>query len=194
MFQWNADGTKFAQLTIAKTGSHHILSLAEAMARGLPPALIVAQASAHTSPTEGSESLVVGYIQAAAVIARVDAVSAGYLAADAAGALRLPPVKHLADLDLIAANQFNMLAEYVVDNLSDADWIYTEPAVAVSELVLSNLASRFHHPTTDADYNTAYRNVVLSLLTAERIQFVYQRDGLGAVTKLIDALKHMGRI
>jgi len=194
VFQWNADGTEFAQITIAKTGSHHILSLAEAIARGLSVAHVATQASAHTTPSEGTESTVVGYIQAAAIIARVNPVSAGYLVTDSSGALRLPVVKHLGNIDLIAAGQFNMLAEYVVDNLSDSDWIYTEPAVSISEVVLSTLASRFQHATTDADYNTAYRNVVLSQLTAERIQFVFQRDGLEAVAKLIDSLKRLGRI
>jgi len=194
VFQWNADGTEFAQMTIAATGSHHILSLAEAIARGLSPAHVATQASAHTTPTEGTEPTVVGYIQAAAIIARVDPVSAGYLVADSTGKLRLPVVKHLGDIDLVAAGQFNMLAEYVVDNLSDSDWTYTEPAVSLAELVLSNLASRFHHATTDADYNTAYRNVVLSALTAERIQFVFERKGLEAVAKLIDALKRQGQI
>ena len=190
VFQWNADGTEFAQLTIAGTGSHHILGLAESIARGLSPALVAAQASAHTPPTVGNEAAVAGYIQAAAIIARVNPVSTGYLVLDAKGKARLPAVKHLGDIDLPAAGQVNLLAEYMVDNLSDSDWVYTESAVGISEVVLSKLADRYHHTTTDADYNTCYRNVVLAELTAERIQFTFQREGLEAVAKLIDGLNH----
>ena len=36
VFQWNSDGTEFEEQTIAETGAHHILGLAETMKRGLP--------------------------------------------------------------------------------------------------------------------------------------------------------------
>src|SRR5258707_64586 len=51
VFQWNADGTEFTELNFggtgtndnnggaggSRTGGHHIMSIAETMARGLPP-------------------------------------------------------------------------------------------------------------------------------------------------------------
>src|SRR5258708_7024846 len=80
VFQWNADGTEFAELNFggtgvndnvgqpgdSRTGAHHILGVAETMARGLPPALVIAQASAHSNPTLGNEFKVVNWLRAAA--------------------------------------------------------------------------------------------------------------------------------
>jgi hypothetical protein len=194
VFQWNADGTEFAQMTIAGSGSHHILGLAEAIARGLPPDHVAAQASAHNPPTGGAEGLVVGWIQAAALIARVDAVARGYLTTDANGKLRLPAVHHLGDVDLPSAGLMNLMAEYVVDTMSDADWIYTETALSIAETLIAQLAPRFGYDSTAASYNVKYRNVVLSNLTAERLEMVYQRDGLEAVARMIDSLHRRGRI
>ena len=61
------------------TGGHHILSLAEAMVRGFSPAFVDVQACAHSTPTEGNESRVVAWIEAAAIIARQDPIAKGYL-------------------------------------------------------------------------------------------------------------------
>ncbi len=70
VYQWNADWTEFKELPLggngktdnygapgdSRTGGHHILGLAETMARHLAPELIVAQASAHCAvPTKNSE-------------------------------------------------------------------------------------------------------------------------------------------
>jgi hypothetical protein len=51
-------------------GGHHILSVAESMARGLPQLMVVTQASAHSAPTLGNEFRVVNTLRAAANIAR----------------------------------------------------------------------------------------------------------------------------
>lgn len=194
VFQWNGDGSEFAQMAIAGTGSHHVLGLAEAMARALPAEYVIAQASAHTAPTGGNEGQVVGWLRAAAIIARVDPVAKGYLVTDPAGRLRLPAVHRLGDVDLLAAGQLNLMAEYVVDTLSDADWILTESALSIAETLVARLAQRFGHDPAAPEYNVAYRNVVLAELTAERIHAVYQRGGLEAVARLIAALKHRGVI
>lgn len=194
VFQWNADGSEFAQISIANTGSHHILGLAEAIARGLPPDHVVTQASAHNTPTEGNEALVVGWIQAAAIIARVDPVAHGYLMRDPSGTLRLPAVHRLGDVDLLAANQMNVLAEYVIDNISDSDWTYTEPSLSIAEALLARLAPRFGYNPTAANYNVAYRNVVFADLTAERLHIVYQKEGIDAVTKLVNSVRRHGHI
>src|SRR5215831_10591302 len=106
VFQWNADGTEFAELNFggtgtldafgspgdSRTGGHHILSVAESMKRGLPPELVITQASAHSAPTLGNEFKVVNWLRAAAIVARIDPVAKGYLAADGQGNLRLPPL------------------------------------------------------------------------------------------------------
>ena len=65
VFQWNADGSEFAEFNFggngttdawgatgdARTAGHHLLGIAEAMARGLSPLMVVTQASAHSAPT-----------------------------------------------------------------------------------------------------------------------------------------------
>ena len=51
----------------------------------LKPDLVVTQASAHAGPTGGDEAKVVRWLQAAAMIARVDPVARGYLKDDRLG-------------------------------------------------------------------------------------------------------------
>jgi hypothetical protein len=195
VFQWNLDGSEFAELNFggtgvadnygtagdSRTGAHHILGVAETIVRGLSPELVISQASAHSTLTSGNEYKVVNWIRAAAIIARVDPVAKGYLYRDSSNQLRLPPLGRLGDVNLTAAGQPYVLAEYELHNLSDADSILTGPAVSDVEVVLKALAPAFGVHTTDADYNTRYRNPVLSYLTAERLLILYSRGGLTAV-------------
>src|SRR5262249_24366485 len=69
VFQWNSDGTEFAELNFgvngtndnygtvggSRTGGHHIIGIAEMMARGLTPDVVITMASAHSNPTSGNE-------------------------------------------------------------------------------------------------------------------------------------------
>jgi hypothetical protein len=87
VFQWNEDGTEFTELDTggngktdnygvrgtSKTGGHHIIGVAETMARKLPPAFVVTQASAHGSPTSGNEFQVVNWIRAASILTYLSA-------------------------------------------------------------------------------------------------------------------------
>src|SRR5215813_8585101 len=83
VFQWNANGTEFIELNFggtgtgdgfggaagdSRTGGHHIITIAEEMARGLNPAFVITQASAHSAPTGGNEYKVVNWLRAAAII------------------------------------------------------------------------------------------------------------------------------
>jgi hypothetical protein len=209
VFQWNADGSEFKEFSFggngktdafgaagdSRTGGHHIMSVAEAMARGLAPDMVIAQASAHSTPTGGNEYKVVNWLRAAAIIARVDPIAAGYLHRDAAGNLRLPPLRRLGEVNLEAATpaQGNILPEYVIHNLSDADFILTGPVVTESETLLRTLAPRYGYDPADvARYNWSYRNVALAQLSAERIAFVYQRGGLTALRAELDVLHARG--
>lgn len=209
VFQWNADGSEFKEFNFggngttdafgaagdSRTGGHHIMSVAEAMARALAPDMVITQASAHSAPTGGNEFKVVNWLRAAAIIARVDPVAAGYLHRDTAGNLRLPPLRRLGDLDLESSSppQLNFLPEYVIHNLSDADFILTGPVVTESETILRTLAPRYGFDPADVTrYNWSFRNVALSQLSAERIAFVYQRGGLAAVQAELDVLRSRG--
>jgi len=211
VFQWNADGTEFAEFNFggngatdnngaagdSRTGAHHIIGVAESMARGLPPKFVIMQASAHSNPTSGNEYKVVNWLRAAAILAGIDPVAKGYLRKDGAGNPRLPAVQHLGDIDLNAAtpSQVNAPAEYQLHNLSDADFTQTGPSVAVAQLVLANLAPAFgYDPADAARYNTHYRNPALAHLSAERIYILYTAGGLNAVRTELHHLRSRGVI
>jgi hypothetical protein len=192
VFQWNADGSEFAELHIAGTGGHHILGVAETMKRGFSPELVVTQASAHTGPTEGNEAKVVNWLRAAATIARIDPVARGYLRVDQEGQLRLPAVRALGSIDLNAAGRTNLLVEYVLHNLSDADWILAEPAIDIAELLLRTLAPEFGYNAANGDYLNRFRNPALTYLSAERLLMLYGSGGVPAVRAELRRLQARG--
>jgi hypothetical protein len=209
VFQWNADGTEFQELNFggngitdnngaagnSKTGGHHIMSVAEAMSRGLSPAFVITQASAHSAPTSGNEYKVVNWLRAAAILAQIDPVANGYLETDAQGNLRLPVLRKLGDIDLLGAGQMNLLAEYTLHNLSDADFTYSGPAVTTAQVILQTLAPRYgYDPANASVYNNKYRNPALSFLTGERILILYSGQGLAAVQAELDKLRSAGII
>ena len=211
VFQWNADGSEYTEMNFggngktdawgaagtSKTGGHHILGVAEGMARGMPPAFLIAHASAHGAPNAGNEFSVVNWLRAAAIITGTDPVERGYLMKDALGRLRLPPVRQLGSINVLASlpNQSNLLYEYVLQNLSDADYTYTGPAVVQGELFLRTLAPKFGYDPADATrYNTEYRNPVLTHLSAERVFILYATGGLPRVEQEISKLKTLGLV
>jgi hypothetical protein len=206
VFQWNADGTEFQELNFggntqtdnygaagdSTTGGHHIIGGAEAMKRGLSPAFIISQLSAHSAPTSGNEFKVVNWIRAAAILAQVDPVAQGYLYKDSMGRLRLPPLRQLGSIDLIKGSlgHTNTLTEYVLHNLSDSDFNMTGPAVTEIQTVLAAVASQFgYDPTATATYNNQFRNPVLSNLTAERLFAIYGNSGTAGVAAQITKIQ-----
>ena len=101
--------------------------------------LIITQASAHSAPTSGNEFKVVNWIRAAAIVARLNPVAKGYLVQDSHGNYRLPALKKTGEVDLNAAGQTNILTEYELHNLSDADFTFSGPAVAADQSELQAL-------------------------------------------------------
>lgn len=204
VFQWNADGTEFPELNFggngvtdnngqpgnSKTGGHHIIGVAEAIARGLSPAFVITQASAHSNPTSGNEYKVVNWIRAAAIMAQIDPVAKGYLIVDAKGNFRLPALRKLGDVDLADLGQTNVLAEYTLHNLSDADFTYSGPAITAAQTILQTLAPRYgYDPANASVYNNSYRNPALSFLTGEHILMLYSGRGLAGVQAELDGLR-----
>jgi len=205
VFQWNADGTEFTELNFggngttdawgaagdSRTGGHHILSIAEAMKRGLSPILVITQASAHSAPTSGNEYKVVNWLRAAAIIAQIDPVDSGYLALDSNNTLRLPALRQLDNgVDLNASGQTNLLVEYALHNLSDADFNLSGPSVSEAEVLLANVASTFGYSPADTTiYNSKYRNVVLANLSAERLLMIYGNSGIDGVVVEVQKLR-----
>ena len=206
VFQWNANGTEFIEYNFggtgtndnygapgdSRTGGHHILTIAEEMARGLSPAFVITQASAHSAPTSGNEYKVVNWLRAGAIIARIDPVAAGYLTTDAKGHLRLPPLQQLGNgVNLTAAGQTNVLVEYTLHNLSDADFTYSGPAIVADNTLLAAIAPSFGYDPSAAGYYVNFRNPVLSYLTAERLLITYQNGGLAAVRQEVQKLRDL---
>lgn len=211
VFQWNADGSEYAEMNFGgagkndawgspgstKTGGHHLMGVAESIARGMPVPFVIAQASAHGAPNAGNEFNAVNWIRTASILANVDPVERGYLVKDPAGRLRLAPVRKLGSINILASlpNQSNLLYEYVLHNLSDADYTFTGPAVVQGELFLRTVAPKFGYDPADATrYNTEFRNVALSNLGAERVQILYANGGIERVEQEITKLKTAGLI
>lgn len=188
VFQWNGDGTEFQELNFGgagslKTGAHHILGIAEAIARGLSPEFVIALASAHST----NEERVAAWIRAAAVIARVDPVARGFLQRDSAHRLRPAAVRQLGA-------DSNMLIEIVIHNLSDSDFTLTGPALSDVETMLAAIAPQFGFDAKrPSDYNNRFRNVVLSNFSAERLLMIYGNSGVDGVTAEISKLHTLRR-
>jgi len=207
VFQWNGDGTEFTELNFggagstdnygaagdSRTGGHHILSIAETMARGLSPLFVITQASAHSAPSLGNEYKVVNWLRAAAIMAQIDPVAKGYLVVDGNGHLRLPPLAALgAGVNLPAAGQTNLLVEYQIHNLSDADFINSIPAVTQVQVLLQQIAPKFGYDASDvARYNNFFRNVVFAYLSPERLMIVYDKGGLEELVEEVGKLRRL---
>jgi hypothetical protein len=204
VFQWNADGSEFIELNFggtgvndnfgaagdSRTGAHHIITIAEEMKRGLSPVFVITMACAHSAPTSGNEYKVVNWLRAGAIIAQIDAVAAGYLYKDSNGNLRLPPLRQLDNnVNLNAAGQTNVLAEYTLHNLSDADFTYSGPAVDAVNVLLQSIAPQFGFHASDANYLNEFRNPVLSNFTGERLLMLYSKGGIDAVTDEVQKLR-----
>jgi hypothetical protein len=211
VFQWNGDGSEFQEFNFggagvndnngapgdSRTGGHHIMSVAESMKRGLPPAFVITQACAHSAPTSGNEFKVVNWLRAAAIMAQIDPVAKGYLTVDGHGNFRLPALRQLGSINLLNAtpSQTNLLAEYTLHNLSDADFTYSGPAVGTVEVVLQQLAPSFgFNPADTSNYNNKFRNPVLSFSSAERLLVLYSQKGLDGVQGQLQELREQGVI
>jgi hypothetical protein len=207
VFQWNGDGTEFIELNFggsgtndnfgapgdSRTGGHHIMSIAETMARGLSPLLVITQACAHSAPSLGNEYKVVNWLRAAAIMAQIDPVAKGYLVVDGNGHLRLPPLAALgAGVNLNAAGQTNLLVEYQIHNLSDADFVNSIPAVTQVQVLLQQIAPKFgYDPADTSRYNNFFRNVVLAYLSPERLMMIYDKGGLEEVVDEVSKLRRL---
>jgi hypothetical protein len=138
---------------------------------------------------------VVNWLRAGAIIAQIDPVAAGYLYVDTVGNLRLPPLRQLGNnVNLNTAGQTNVLAEYTLHNLSDADFTYSGPAVDIDNVLLQSIAPQFGINPADPNYNLIFRNPVFSFFTAERLTIIYSEQGIGGVEKSVQKLRDAGII
>jgi hypothetical protein len=174
VFQWQTDASALPEYTVAGTGDHHILGIAESLYRGLPPDVVVAQACAHDNPgTPEDEAKVVGYLKAGAIIAGVNPVLAGLLTSD--GKTVVQPRK----------------IEGFVTHLGDHDWVLAVPAAHWTIDLLGEIA-REDYQMTAADLKTAkfnsFRNYVFSQTTMIGLHQTHAMGGRDAVRASVHAL------
>lgn len=144
VFQWQKDQASLPEYTIAATGAHHILSIAEVIYRGFPVEEIVAQACAHTIPTGKDEQVVAGYLKAAAIIAGKDAVKLGLVNSD-----NTIPTPHKQE-------------GYIV-SLGDHDFVLSSPACQKSVAILKQIAAKDYGMTKaelDGEHFNRFRNYI----------------------------------
>lgn len=144
VFQWQKDQASLPEYTIAATGAHHILSIAEVIYRGFPVEEIVAQACAHTIPTGKDEQVVAGYLKAAAIIAGKDAVKLGLVNSD-----NTIPAPHKQE-------------GYIV-SLGDHDFVLSSLACQKSVAILKQIAAKDYGMTKaelEGEHFNRFRNYI----------------------------------
>ena len=144
VFQWQKDQASLPEYTIAATGAHHILSIAEVIYSGFPVEEIVAQACAHTIPTGKDEQVVAGYLKAAAIIAGKDAVKLGLVNSD-----NTIPTPHKQE-------------GYIV-SLGDHDFVLSSPACQKSVAILKQIAAKDYGMTKaelEGEHFNRFRNYI----------------------------------
>ncbi|WP_415713814.1 metal-dependent phosphohydrolase [Maridesulfovibrio sp.] len=174
VFQWQKDGSSRNENKLAGTGEHHVLGVAESIVRGLPAEVCVAQACAHNHPGfSKDEEGPVRWLKAASIIADVDPVKYGLLAADGK---TLPLQRSM---------------EAFVTHLGDHDWVLTVPAAkwlipAMEEIAVED------YGMSKADLKSAkfyaFRNAVFSQATIMALYHLMQKDGKEALRKQVHAI------
>lgn len=171
-FQWQDHRLINFESRIAGTGSHHVIGLAEAMARHLPPRFIIAQACAHALPDDNGGANVTGWLKAAAIIARVDPVKAGLLS-EKNGTLTA-----------------SFGPECHVNFLSDQSWSSEGPALKNARAILAELSGEFGYTKSDAGRYAAYENTALAIYGADAIAL----SPVEKVKAMLATLHQQGRI
>lgn len=174
VFQWGGDGSSRTELKLAGTGEHHVYSIAESIARGLPAEICVAQACAHNHPgTAKDEAEVVGWIQAAAILLGIDPAAKGFLAADGK---TLPLPRRM---------------ENFVCHLGDHDYVLSVPAVQWLLPEMQAIAKEKYRMSDDdlrgKKFN-AFRNYAFSQATAMTLYHQYSTEGKTGLTEKLTAM------
>ncbi|EPR44589.1 hypothetical protein dsx2_1548 [Desulfovibrio sp. X2] len=163
VFQWEGSGACRTELSLAGTGEHHVLGVAESIVRGVPARMVVAQACAHNHPgSPADEAQVVGWLKAASIIVGVDPEKAGLLAP---GGATLPLPRRM---------------EGFVCHLGDHDWVFTVPAAKAMIAELGDLAKERYgidDVSASSKHFNNFRNYVFSQATIESLYETYAVKG-----------------
>ena len=174
VFQWGSDGSSRTELKLAGTGEHHVYSVAESLARGLPTEICIAQACAHNHPgTAKDEADVVNWLQAAAILVGVDPVAKGLLAGDGK---TLPLPRKM---------------EGFVCHLGDHDYVLSVPVVQWLLPEMQTIAKEKYR-MSDEDLRgkkfNAFRNQAFSQATAMNLYQHYAVSGKAGLTEKLTSM------
>ena len=169
--QWRPDGSYRADYPVAGKGGHLVMSLAESIERGLPAAVILAQACAHTAPnTPENEAAVVGWLTAACLMAERDPAELGLL--DETRAALPKPHRQ----------------EWFAVHFGDGDYVLSMPAAKRAVELLKRLAveaySMNEADLTGAKFN-AFRNYLGAHLSFMTIDELNAAGGFEAVREAV---------
>jgi hypothetical protein len=174
VFGWNDDGTTYDELTIAGTGGHHVLSGAEAIARGHEPRFVTTLLSAHAAPSLGDESKVVAWCRAAAIVANVDPIAYGLVKRDgSAYALAADPVP----------------LEAFVNYLSDHDYVLSVHAMHVVAPRLQQRWARQPGLAGLAPTFPWYRSMILTRTSVIALYDTLARTGTDAFDRTLQRVE-----
>lgn len=203
--QWGADGRaatevrlgglgqkdRFGQPGDSRTGAHHILSVAESMARELPAEMVVAQAGSHAALTGGDAYKIINWLRAAAILAAVDPVKRGYLVEGKSGHLELAQFGHEGAYVREVDGAWSPTA--ILAHMADSNWVMAEPSMKLADEILLQIGTDFgYDPKTSDVYFSRFRNGVLAQLSAERIVSLNSAGGLAAVRSEVKMLQQKG--
>ncbi len=174
VFQWQKDNACRVENSLAGTGEHHILSLAESIHRGLSPELVIAQAGAHNPPsTPENEAAVVNWLKAAAMVAGKDPIQLGLIAKDGK-TLPLP-----------------RQTEAFITHVADHDYVLSVPCVQWLLPVLKNIAEKVYgiqgQDLEGKPFNNL-RNYVFAQVTAMSLYHTYAQEKETGVEKVMLSL------
>ena len=168
---WQSDGSFRADYPVAGKGGHLVMSLAEAVVRSLPPAVILAQACAHTAPnTAENEAAVVRWLTAACLMAERDPVELGLLEETR---LALPRSHR---------------QEWFAVHFGDSDYVLSMPAAKRAVALLRRLAAE-EYGMNENDLNgarfNAFRNFIGAHLSFMKIDELAASRGFSAVREAV---------
>ena len=178
VFQWAEDGESRTELSLAGTGEHHSLSVAESFKRGLPAEFCVAQACAHNHPGFPKEEAgPVNWITTAGILLGIDPREKGLLSPDGK---TLPRPRRM---------------ENFVCHLGDHDWILTVPAAKWLIPVLQRIAQE-EYGLGKSDLKTKkfnqFRNYVFSQATIMTLYETYSTKGYKELLGVVKAMVAKG--
>jgi len=192
VFQWTAGGSEFPELNFggngktdsyggagdSKTGGHHLIGLAETIKRGLPPAFVVAQASAHGAPTGTQEYKVGNWIRSGVIIAQVASRRRRLFGQ---GRSRFAfDFRRFASWGVSRSRRRYPTSQICSSNMYCT--IFRMPTTPIrgrrSQRRSYYCGSWLSDMNDTAVFNTKFRNPVLSTFSAERLQIIYAGKGI----------------